>query len=154
MLTDRREQIRRSLARLAQSQQATMTILEQTLSLLCEELSLDPLAHFQAQSSSPSGDPRLAVDPSLLTVHFQGKTCFLGNTLPFRFLARLAQRPNRYFSYEELLATVWDGSCRSDSSVRSVVKVLRRRLREAGMGELADAIDGTVPGRYAIKLQV
>jgi hypothetical protein len=33
-----------------------------------------------------------------------------------------------------------------------VVKVLRRRLREAGMGELADAIDGTVPGRYALKL--
>src|SRR4051794_30927308 len=100
MHTDRREQIRRSLACLAQSQQATMTILEQTLSLLCAELSLDPLAYFQAQSSSPPDNPRLVVDPALLTVHFQGKTCFLGNTLPFRFLARLAQRPSSYFSYE------------------------------------------------------
>jgi hypothetical protein len=153
MTPDRREQIRRSLACLAESHAATMNLLEQTLTLLCEELSLDPLTYFRTQSSSPGGYPGLAVDPGELVINFAGKKCFLGGRLPFRFLARLAQRPNRYFTYEELLADVWDGCCRSDASVRSVVKVLRRKLREAGMGELADAIDGTVPGRYALKLE-
>jgi DNA-binding response OmpR family regulator len=152
--TDRREQIRHSLARMAESQQATMALMGQALSLLCEELSLDPLAYFQTRASSAAGDQALAVDPALLTVRFRGKSCFLGNTLPFRFLARLAQGPGRYFTYDELLADVWEGCCRSDASVRSVVKVLRRRLREAGMGELADAIDGTAPGRYALNLRV
>jgi hypothetical protein len=153
MTPDRREQIRRSLACLAESYTATMSLLEQTLALLCEELSLDPLTYFRTQPASPGGYPGLVVDPKTLVVNFDGRTCFLGNTLPFRFLARLAQRPNRYFSYEELLADVWDGCRRSDASVRSVVKVLRRRLREAGMGQLAHAIDGTVPGRYALKLE-
>jgi DNA-binding response OmpR family regulator len=130
-----------------------MNLLEQTLTLLCEELSLDPLTYFRTQPAAPGGYPGLVADPRELVVRFGGKTCFLGNTLPFRLLARLAQRPNRYFTYEELLADVWEGDCRSDASVRSVVKVLRRKLREAGMGQLADAIDGTERGHYALKVE-
>jgi DNA-binding winged helix-turn-helix (wHTH) protein len=86
-----------------------------------------------------------------LSVTFQGKDCFLGNTLPFKFLSHLARRPNAYVSYEDLLADVWRG-VRSDSAVRSVVKALRARLRRAGLDGLADAIDGTVAGHYALKL--
>ena len=81
-----------------------------------------------------------------------GRTCFLGNSLHFRLLGRLAQRPNSYFSYEDLFARVWDGGVRSDDAVRSVVKRLRRALRRAGLGDLAKAIDGSVPGHYALKL--
>jgi hypothetical protein len=113
MTPGRREQIRRSLACLAESYPATMNLLEQTLALLCEELSLDPLTYFRTQSVLPGGYPGLVVDPETLVVTFDGRTCFLGNILPFRLLARLAQRPNRYFSYEELLADVWSGGRRS-----------------------------------------
>ena len=151
MHTDRREHIRRSLSSLADSYAATMAVMEQTLTLLCEELALGPLAQFPTPAAPPGKDAGLVIDAALLTVRFRGKACFLGNTLPFRFLAGLARRPDRYFTYEELLADVWEGCCRSDASVRSVVKVLRRKLREAGMGELADAIDGTVAGRYALR---
>jgi DNA-binding response OmpR family regulator len=152
MHTDRREHIRRSLASLVESYAATLDVMNQTLALLYEELSLYPLAYFRTCSSPPGGCPDLEVDRSQLVVRFRGKTCFLGNALTFRFLARLAQRPNHYVTYEELLADVWDGARRSDASVRSVVKILRRKLREAGMGELADAIDGTQTGCYALKV--
>jgi DNA-binding response OmpR family regulator len=154
MNTDRREQIRRSLCSLAESYAATMELMERTLSLLCEELALDPWTYFQTHPSSrsvPSDRHGLVVDHKLLSVHFDGKTCFLGNTLSFRFLARLSERPNAYVSYEELLSDVWQG-VRSDAAVRSTVKTLRQRLRKAGMGGLADAIDGKVPGHYTLKV--
>jgi DNA-binding response OmpR family regulator len=150
----RRDQIQQSLRNLAESYRVTMELMEQTLAMLCEELSLDAVAYFQARSG-----PRVAqaeqsgfrIDPAVLSVHFRGKVCFLGNTLPFKFLCRLAQRPNAYVTYEDLLAEVWEG-VRSDDAVRSVAKALRRRLRQAGLGELANAIDGTAPSHYALKL--
>lgn len=91
------------------------------------------------------------VDRSRLTVTFRGKSCFLGNTLPFRFLERLAEKPNTFVPHEELLTDVWEGN-RSDAAVRSVVKTLRRKLRDAGLTEVADAIDGTTSGHYTLKL--
>src|SRR5262249_14229604 len=118
-------------------------------------LALDPLAFFKARIPSPNtaaSQQSPLVDFSRFSVTFQGKTCLLGNTLPFRFLARLARRPNCYVSYEELLADVWQGT-RSESSIRSVVKVLRRRLRQDGLADLAEAIDGTAAGHYALKVK-
>jgi hypothetical protein len=132
-----------------------MELLEQTLAMLCEELSLDPAAYFQARSRPqppPGGPSGFLIDPGLLSVSFRGKVCFLGNTLPFKFLCRLAQRPNTYVTYEALLSEVWEG-VRSDEAVRSVAKTLRNRLRRAGLPDLAEAIDGTVPGHYALKLR-
>ncbi len=154
MDTDRREQIRRSLTQLADSYRATMEVMEATLALLCEELSLDPLAYLRSRTPPPRGDDPagLVIDPGLLTVHFRGRACFLGNTLPFHLLTRLARRPNTYVSYEDLLTEVWDGGLRSDTAVRSVVKTLRQKLRDAGLAELAAAIDGTSRGHYALRL--
>jgi DNA-binding winged helix-turn-helix (wHTH) protein len=45
---------------------------------------------------------------------------------------------------------VW-GGVRSDSTVRTAIKRLRAALRQAGMSELANAIDGSSPGRYALR---
>jgi DNA-binding response OmpR family regulator len=154
METRRREQIQRSLCSLAESYRATMDLMEQTLAMLCEELSLDPASYSQAHSGrqpAQTTQPDVTVDPATLTVSFRGKSCFLGNSLPFRLLRRLARRPDTYVTYEELLSDVWEGS-RSEDAVRSVVKTLRKRLRVAGMAELADAVDGSVPGHYAVKL--
>jgi hypothetical protein len=89
--------------------------------------------------------------PNWLVVTFRGRTCYLGNTLPFRLLARLAHRPGCYVTHDDLFTDVWDGAVRSGSVIRGTVKVLRQKLREAGMGDLAAAIDGSVPGRYALR---
>lgn len=154
METRRRDQIQHSVRTLAESYRATMELMEQTLGMLCEELALDPVTYFQAlpgPRSAPAEPAGFMIDPGVLSVHFRGKVCFLGNTLPFKFLCRLAQRPNTYVSYEALLSEVWEG-VRSDDAVRSVAKTLRNRLRQAGLADLADAIDGTVPGHYALKL--
>ena len=85
------------------------------------------------------------------TVTLGGRTCRLGNTIPFRFLARLADSPGRYVSHEQLIEDVWDGHG-SDDALRSVVKHLRRRLREAGLDDLAAAINGLTPGYFALRL--
>jgi DNA-binding response OmpR family regulator len=154
MQPQRREKIDRSLRVLAESYRSMMEVMENTLALLCEELHLDPLTYLKTRPTvraAHASGQNLAVDPGLLSVTFRGKVCFLGNTLPFRFLYHLAQRPNRYVDYEELLAEVWQGTV-SDSAVRSVVKTLRRRLRRAGLPDLAEAIDGTARGHYALKL--
>jgi DNA-binding winged helix-turn-helix (wHTH) protein len=99
----------------------------------------------------PGIDRDLVIEVDKFTVTYRRKSCFLGNTLPFRFLSRLAQRPNTFISHETLLSDVWDGN-RTDSSIRSIVKTLRRKLRQAGLTDLADAIDGSVPGHYSLKL--
>lgn len=155
MNAEKREQIRRTLKSLADAQASTMELMEQALSLLSDELALDPLSFWKLrQPSVPPGAAPIwpVVDEELLVIRYQNRTCFLGNTLPFRFFAHLARRPNTYVTYEELLEDVWDG-VRSDSAIRTVVKRLRVLLRRAGLEELAEAIDGSEPGRYALRLR-
>jgi hypothetical protein len=80
-------------------------------------------------------------DPNILAVRWKGKTCFLGKTLAFKLFARLARRPNHFLSHDLLLDEVWE--CRvTKEAIRSVVKMLKQKLRQAGMADLAAAIDG------------
>jgi hypothetical protein len=80
-------------------------------------------------------------DPGILAVRWKGKTCFLGKTLAFKLFARLARRPNHFLSHDLLLDEVWE--CRvTKEAMRSVVKTLKQKLRQAGMEDLAAAIDG------------
>ncbi len=109
---------------------------------------LNAAAHVYPEAVS-SLVPR--INHSLLSVTHQGKNCFLGNTLPFRVLVRLLRRPNSYVSNETLLEEIWEG-IRSPEAVRSVVKTLRAKLRDAGLEALSKGIDGTVKGHCAILL--
>lgn len=153
MKIDRRASIQRSLRTLVETFAAQMELLERTYGLLSQELSLDPIEFFERSTTTLRLDRRqqFVVDQSRLTITFRGKSCFLGNTLPFRFLAMLAERPNTYIPHEDLLTDIWEGY-RSDAAIRSVVKVLRRKLRKSGLAELADAIDGSTSGHYSLKL--
>jgi DNA-binding response OmpR family regulator len=154
MDAERREQLKRTLRNLARAHAATIELMEQALALVSEELALDPHVYFHTRTveKAQRSSNALHVNYELLSVDFRGRSCFLGNTLPFRLFARLAQRPNAYLTYEELFAEVWQCD-RSDAAVRSAVKRLRSAFRRAGMAELADAIDGSVPGHYAFKLK-
>ena len=94
---------------------------------------------------------RSVADADTLSINWNGRTCYLGFTLPFQLFEALVRRPNRYITREQLLDDVW-GVSRSDAAVRSVVRDLRKRLKEADMGDLAEAIDGSNCGRYGLML--
>lgn len=124
------------------------------MTLLNEELALDALTFWKMHTSSTAtsdGAAKLKIDHALLQVSYRGKSCFLGSPLLFRLVDHLARNADVYVTHDELLETVWDG-VRSDSAIRSAVKRLRAALRRDGLGDIADAIDGSAPGRYALRL--
>ena len=94
---------------------------------------------------------RPLLDESTLSVIWKGRTLRLGHTVSFRLLARLARRPNQFVTHLDLLRDVWDDEDVATATIRSVVRHLRRRLREGGMKELAIAIRGH-NGRYILEL--
>ena len=154
MNAEKQERIRQILKSLAEAQAATITLMEKVLALMTEELALDPFTYWKSHRSPSASDDRhkdFLFDLEMLTINFQGKKCFFGNTLPFRLFVRLARRPNTYVRYDDLLAEVWDAA-RTNEAIRSVVKTLRSKLRAAKMAALAEAIDGSVPGHYGLRL--
>ena len=105
------------------------------------------LAHDACHRQRP-----LLVD-STLSVIWKGKILHLGQTLSFRLLARLARRPNQYVTHIDLLRDVWDDEelLTATSTIRSLVRELRRKLHHGGMTDLASAIRGH-EGRYILDL--
>ena len=101
--------------------------------------------------NQPPRKQRPLLDESTMSVFWKGRSLHLGNTLPFRFLARLARRPNQYVTHPDLLRDVWDDPLLATATIRSVVRHLRDRLRNGGMNDLAAAIRGH-KGRYILEL--
>lgn len=156
--TERKDQIAASLRGLATAYTKAMAQLEETLAVLCRELELgevapflEPLAAFRESQDDSDDTKRPVADKMLLSIRWRGKSCFLGNRLPFWFFERLARRPNQYFSHGQLLDEVWEG-LRTSSAIHTVVKTLRRKLVEANMADLAHAIDGSVYGHFGLRL--
>lgn len=89
------------------------------------------------------------VDRRTLTVYWQDRACFLGYTLLFRLIERLAQRSNQYVTADRLMEDLWGGP-RAPSTIRSAVCDLRKKLAAAGMSELAGMINGSNPGHYGL----
>jgi DNA-binding response OmpR family regulator len=96
---------------------------------------------------------RPLLDESTLSVIWKCKTLYLGHTLAFDLLARLARRPNQYVTHMDLLRDVWDDDqlLTATATIRSLVRELRRKLRRGGMTDLATAIRGH-DGRYILEL--
>lgn len=83
---------------------------------------------------------RPITDPGAATVTWHGRTCKLGQSLLFRLMDRLARRPGHYLSFDRLVRDVWEGHMVSDEAIRSAVRHLKRRLKQASMRGLAVAI--------------
>jgi DNA-binding response OmpR family regulator len=96
-------------------------------------------------------DHALVIDEARFTVRWDGRECELGQTLLYRLLRRLNALPVRYVTHEDLLEDVW-GAERTPSAIRTAVGDLRRRIKAAGMNDLAGAIDGRNPGHYGLRL--
>ena len=92
------------------------------------------------------------IDQATLSVRWHGSTCGLGATIPLRLFDRLCRRPNCFVCHENLLQDVWQGARKSQNTVRSTVRRLKRSLERAGMADLAQSIR-CQGGRYALMLQ-
>jgi DNA-binding response OmpR family regulator len=101
--------------------------------------------------SPPCAKQRPLLDESTLSVIWKGKSLHLGHTRAFWLLDRLSRRPNQYVTHLDLLQDVWDDENLAVGTIRSVVRHLRRKLCDGGMGELATAIRGH-NGRYILNL--
>lgn len=114
---------------------------------------IDALAVIAGDPSATRAPPdhALVIDEARFTVRWDGRECELGQTLLYRLLRRLNALPVRYVTHEDLLEDVW-GAERTPSAIRTAVGDLRRRLKAAGMNDLAGAIDGSNPGHYGLRL--
>jgi DNA-binding response OmpR family regulator len=63
----------------------------------------------------------------------------LGPSLLLRLMHRLAQHPDRFFTYGMLMDEVWERRC-SDAALRALVCRLRYALKDADMPDLAASI--------------
>jgi hypothetical protein len=105
-------------------------------------------------AAAPSGNGAIRppiTDRATYSARWANRTCCLGNTQAFKLLERLARRPNLLISCDSLLDDLWDRHT-SPEAVRSAVKILRRKLRAAGMEDLAEAIDGGTAHHYGLML--
>ena len=130
-----------------------------TAAICAKELRSEVRAQID-ESSSAQRQSRPAVDgcgrrpfmsESTLSVLWNGQSLHLGHTVYFRLLDRLSRRPNQYITHLDLLRDVWDDEELATSTIRSVVRHLRQRLRDGGMGDLAKSIRGH-NGRYIMDI--
>ena len=127
---------------------ATMTVAlcaDEIRALTRAELNPDRLAGEPHQASGTELNnrrPRPLLDESTLCVFWAGRRLHLGHTKSFWVLTRLARCPHQYVTHLDLIREVWDKEDLPTSTLRSLVRELRRKLRRGGMADLADAIRG------------
>ena len=98
------------------------------------------------------GAPLELIDRTTFTVAWKGKSCYLGCTILFRLIERLARNPNHLVAHQALLDGVWNGP-RSGSAIRNAVASLRSKLVAAEMPDLAGAIDSRTRGHLGLMLR-
>ena len=147
-MTDHQNRIHETMCRLEEVH-AEIALCLNELHVLAVEESLGGDLCLSGGGHNPNHHP--VADHATFSVIWIGRRCFLGRTLAFKLFERLARRPNQYVTYDRLLQDVWNG-LRSNEAIRSVVKELRRKLIDAGMSDLADAIDGSNRECYGLIL--
>ena len=135
---------------------ATNSVGEMRATLVAELDRFDPVNARAAGDGPPPSRSQMQrrpwVDYSTLSLMWSGKTCYLGLTVLLRLADRLSRRPNHYITPDQLRRDVWAGDLRSPDTIRSAVRNLRQRLTDAGMEELAAAIQGH-GGGYGLMLR-
>ena len=128
----RMDEIRVVLAELHQAQ---------TTAALCLS-KLQELSATDLDTGAPIRAATPFADPTSFCIVWRNRSCHLGSTTSFKLFARLLRRANHYVSYDHLLRDVWSCNVKSDDTIRSAVRQLRRKLSSARMGPLARAIKG------------
>ena len=124
MLSDNRtaanvEQLLEFTARLRQMLQwaeKTLTCVSQAAGLAAQRKCCHD--HQKSPGNTENDPPGQTIaDPTTFCARWGGKSRYLGDTLPFRLLERLARRPDQLFRYDLLLHDVW--TKRSREAVRA-----------------------------------
>lgn len=149
MDSSKQEEIREVLKSLAYTHSLVVEQMESMISVLTKLLDADEQSLTAKRARRREGWPISNRDT--LSIEWEGKSCFLGNTLLFWFFERLARTPNRYVSHQQLLDDVWGGD-RQPTTIRGVVKRLRDKLVEVEMHDLASRIDGSENGYYGLMM--
>ena len=131
-----------SMADLATLHAAAASTAERIWSILAEydETDFQCMVYGESRHGETSRN-HLNVNSRTFTVEWNDLCCHLGPTILFKLVQSLARRPGCYLTYDILMENVWQRRC-SNTTIRSAVKRLRQAMRDAGMGELADAIRG------------
>ncbi len=152
MNDDPRKTIRDALAALTATHRIVVEQFESAITVLSSALDASEWAQGDVVGATrEDGAGRPIADRNTLSILWHGRSCFLGNTLLFRFFERIARSSNRYVPHVDLLDEVW-GTHREATTIRGVAKRLRDRLIASGMADLARAIDGSVSGHYRLML--
>ena len=76
----------------------------------------------------------LIIDPGRFTVEYNSEgPCFLGSTIPFSLITRLARRFDTFHHYDKLKLDVWRDEYVSDDTVGRTARYLRSKLADSGI---------------------
>lgn len=82
------------------------------------------------------------VDRGTFSVRWRGAASVIGPTVSFYFMEAISRRPNRFYTYEQLIEAVWEGEPVAEATIRGAARDLRHRLKADGMPDLAKAVRG------------
>ena len=91
------------------------------------------------------------IDRDRFTVSYGGKSCFLGNTMLFRLMERLAHSPGIYIPHHTIAEDVWGDEGTDSRSIHKQASLLRLQLCAAGIDTIV--IDGKTRGHYRLILR-
>ena len=103
-----------------------------------------------AAADAAAVDPSFRVDDETFKVWNGGEACYLGNTIEFRAIQRLARRPGQYLKVDVLRDSAWDGAIVTKNAVQKTMSNIRRKLQTAGVEGVT--IDGSQRDHYALKI--
>ena len=96
-------------------------------------------------------DNGLAIDHGTFSVHYKGKTCYLGNSFAFRLIERLNMNPGIFIHLDTLKQDVWGTKNINDEALQKQASILRCKLKSSGIEDVM--IDGSQHLHYRLILQ-
>jgi hypothetical protein len=126
-----------ALLRYIRKEQATTSV--QATAIRTHAVEAGPSPVIACEDSQPGNvaDPSaFIIDFSTFSVRWRGMECPLGNTKPFQVLVRLAKRPGKFVAVRALTDDVWGVDTPEKNTVQKTVGTLRKKLEDAGMGDL------------------
>lgn len=130
----------RRLAALHVEQAACIDRLEALTRGCTTPSSISTTSSRHTEKSKAQARESAVVSRSTMSIGWNGKTCHMGFTIPFRLFEYLFRCRNRFCSHDELINEVWNGSIRDGATIRSEVRHLKDQLTRAGMVSLARCI--------------
>jgi len=95
--------------------------------------------------------PRFRIDREAKAVWWGDRRCYFGDTANFRCLAALAETLNMPVENSALLEAIGPSFICVVDDVRTAIYRLKKKLRHAGMADLAARIEN-VRGAYTLRL--